>query len=169
MQNSQIEPIEAGSGHRKQEAPPAADAAPPATKRCSRCREVKPVSEFSANSQCNDGLAWYCRRCRSIYTRDWQRQHPEYMRARRRRYRRRRCEAAKAYAARPENVRRFICVKIAQLAVKAGIIPREHNCEHCGVSDQEAKLQRHHTDYSRPLYVIWLCTSCHGKVHRKWK
>jgi hypothetical protein len=38
-------------------------------------------------------------------------------------------------------------------------------CEHCRVESD--KLHGHHTDYSKPLEVIWLCTKCHGKQHRK--
>jgi RNase P subunit RPR2 len=40
-------------------------------------------------------------------------------------------------------------------------------CEHC--SAESYKLQAHHTDYSKPLEVIWLCTKCHGKQHRRIK
>lgn len=28
------------------------------------------------------------------------------------------------------------------------------------------KIQGHHTDYSQPLSVVWLCASCHMRLHR---
>lgn len=40
-------------------------------------------------------------------------------------------------------------------------------CEHCGTS--EKKIQGHHWSYEPEhwLDVIWLCTSCHGKEHKR--
>jgi hypothetical protein len=40
-------------------------------------------------------------------------------------------------------------------------------CEHCGTS--EKKIQGHHWSYlpEHWLDVIWLCTSCHGKEHKR--
>lgn len=34
-------------------------------------------------------------------------------------------------------------------------------CEVCGAE----RVQAHHTDYSRPLDVKWLCTIHHGEAH----
>lgn len=34
-------------------------------KRCPKCQETKPVSEFGANATRQDGLSVYCRSCRS--------------------------------------------------------------------------------------------------------
>lgn len=36
----------------------------PAGKRCSRCREVKAVSDFGLNARCPDGRHRYCKTCR---------------------------------------------------------------------------------------------------------
>ena len=40
-------------------------------------------------------------------------------------------------------------------------------CEHCGSSDK--KIQGHHWSYEPEhwLEVIWLCTTCHGKEHKR--
>lgn len=39
-------------------------------------------------------------------------------------------------------------------------------CEQCSSKDN---LVRHHPDYSKPLYVITLCKSCHIQLHQKLK
>jgi len=35
-------------------------------------------------------------------------------------------------------------------------------CEACNRGDF---VQAHHEDYSKPIEVMWLCASCHKKVH----
>jgi hypothetical protein len=32
-------------------------------KKCTKCGQIKPVSEFSKNNQSKDGLAWWCKPC----------------------------------------------------------------------------------------------------------
>lgn len=49
-------------------------------------------------------------------------------------------------------------------AVKAGRLVRSETCEEC---EKKCLTHAHHADYSRPLWVKWLCAKCHGKVHRK--
>lgn len=48
-------------------------------------------------------------------------------------------------------------------AIKTGFIVRPVNCEKCGKIKK--RIIGHHTDYSKPLDVIWLCASCHGYEH----
>lgn len=47
-------------------------------------------------------------------------------------------------------------------AVKRGLIEREP-CQACGAADTHG----HHSDYSRPLHVIWLCPLHHKAEHRR--
>lgn len=47
-------------------------------------------------------------------------------------------------------------------AVKNGLLVREP-CVECAFTPAQA----HHSDYSKPLDVVWLCVKCHMKRHRK--
>jgi hypothetical protein len=45
-----------------------------------------------------------------------------------------------------------------------GKLKRADCCSKCG---SKTKIQGHHPDYSKPLFVIWLCYSCHLNAHGK--
>ena len=52
-------------------------------------------------------------------------------------------------------------------AIKSGKLWRPLRCNQCL---REGKVHGHHTDYSNPLEVIWLCPPCHRLEHpEKWK
>jgi hypothetical protein len=40
------------------------------------------------------------------------------------------------------------------------LIPKP--CEHCGTTN--GKIEKHHTDYSEPLKVQWVCEKCHQAI-----
>lgn len=52
-------------------------------------------------------------------------------------------------------------------ALRDGKLFKPDICEQCGTS--EKKIQGHHWSYEPEhwLDVIWLCTSCHGKEHKR--
>lgn len=64
-----------------------------------------------------------------------------------------------------KRVHRFV-----ERAIKRGIIVKKTHCEVCGSTgefkDGRSKIQAHHTDYSKPLQVMWLCQQCHHKWHK---
>ncbi len=45
----------------------------------------------------------------------------------------------------------------------AGRISPSQRCQSCG---KAKKVDGHHPDYNMPLAVLWLCRSCHMKLHR---
>jgi hypothetical protein len=49
-------------------------------------------------------------------------------------------------------------------AINNGKIIKPNHCEKC---KKERKLEVHHCDYNNPLEVLWLCLSCHRKLHMK--
>lgn len=50
-------------------------------------------------------------------------------------------------------------------AIERGAIVRPTVCEKC--HKNKDKIEGHHFDYDKPLDVIWLCISCHRKLHMK--
>ncbi len=49
-------------------------------------------------------------------------------------------------------------------AIRAGKIIRPKACSKC--RSKLSRVQAHHTDYSKPFEVEWLCQKCHDKAHK---
>ena len=49
-------------------------------------------------------------------------------------------------------------------AIQSGLLIRSQVCDECGSKNY---VDAHHSDYSRPLDVVWLCRSCHKRLHSK--
>ena len=47
-------------------------------------------------------------------------------------------------------------------AIRSGKVKKSSKCQVCG---RETRTYGHHKDYSKPLKVIWVCASCHKKIH----
>ncbi len=57
-------------------------------------------------------------------------------------------------------------IKARQLvrnAIVSGGIVKPNGCEIC---ENNHRLAAHHSDYSKPLQVTWLCGTCHTNIHR---
>ena len=59
-----------------------------------------------------------------------------------------------------------------EYAVAKGDIVRPEICSVCGTKpkpykDGRSPIQAHHHDYTKPLDVIWVCKSCHHRIHEE--
>lgn len=52
--------------------------------------------------------------------------------------------------------------KLVNRAIRLGELVRPNHCETCQC---KCKPIAHHTDYNRPLDVVWLCHPCHERRH----
>lgn len=48
-------------------------------------------------------------------------------------------------------------------ALEKGILLKSETCTWCGANNM--RIEAHHEDYKRPLNVIWLCSTCHKRLH----
>jgi hypothetical protein len=59
---------------------------------------------------------------------------------------------------------------MAEYALRIGALVRPESCDHCGtasrLADGRTGIQAHHSDYNRPLDVLWLCQRCHHEWHK---
>lgn len=147
-------------------------------KECFKCKRAKPLADFYKHPAMGDGHLGKCAECTradAMRHRANKLKDPMWVMAERARCRaksKRRRVAGLEWKPSPEKLveyRRRYKPKhrvrgITEAAVRAGKIPRRENCQDCGAM---GKLHKHHPDYSQPLLIEWLCTSCHGIRHRK--
>lgn len=50
-------------------------------------------------------------------------------------------------------------------AVRKGTIIKPMSCERCGCHVSSHLIHGHHSDYSKPYQVEWLCSDCHSDEH----
>ena len=129
-------------------------------KRCSRCKQEKPTTEFHRDKSQASGLSYACKTCR----REQHRENRETYRAANRRYEAthadtRRVQKIDYRANNPDKARARDAV---HRAVRAGRLTRPNTCERC---DASGPVHGHHGDYSKPLAVQWLCSICHALAH----
>ncbi len=65
-----------------------------------------------------------------------------------------------------KNPQRRRARKILNDHLHRGKIIKGRFCHMCG---KEKELHAHHENYENPLAVIWICTECHGFIHRELK
>lgn len=121
------------------------------TKKCFKCGEVKPITEFYQHAQMADGHLNKCKACTRADVKRRREVAPgAELRTR-----------LKACAENPTKKHAYMAVNAA---VRAGAITRPSSCQGCGCPDTEHRIEAHHYDYSKPLDVIWLCTPCHSRI-----
>ena len=117
-------------------------------KRCFKCGEVKPLSEFYVHAQMKDGHINKCIECTKAERKQHEAKEPAAI------YQTR----LKTFSKRPTKRNGY---KLIEAALKAKVITRPHNCTICNKPDTESRIEAHHYDYTKPLEVTWLCPECH--------
>jgi len=138
-------------------------------KRCTYCTETKLIGLFVKNKYKRDGYSHVCQKCerrisreRSDKYKDWKSGHQSVYRSGLSKEKRRemgRKSYRKQKLTNPEKVK---ARQQFSYVVKKGLLIRLP-CEVCG----DEKTHGHHTDYSKPSLVVWLCQRHHVEAHGK--
>ena len=107
-------------------------------KTCTKCGNIKSDSEFYSALKGKNGIMSWCKVCH--------------------------LGMAKRYVEKLNAERPFMrrAQNTLNNRIKAGKIQRPGHCSKC---NKECFPDGHHTNYSRPLDVVWLCKSCHKRIH----
>ncbi len=148
----------------------------PDEKVCRQCHVPKPLDDFYVHAQMADGHLNKCKDCVKKRVKGWAIDNPEKVRLATREKMNRpayRARNAAWRAAHPEqrkaiqdrwykkNTKKKYANTKVQRALQSGELVKPAACQDCGAA---TALEAHHHDYSRPLEVQWLCTTCHGKT-----
>ena len=149
-------------------------------KKCSKCKAVKPLTEFNLNRNNKDGYQDFCRTCLAIYHREHYERHADALRQKSRivywadpqkakdqAKLWRKNNPARVYAKTVKMRKKYPekdrARHLVDYAKHTGKLKPSAVCEQCG---NQTILEAHHLDYSKPLQVRWLCQRCHRKLHR---
>lgn len=137
---------------------------------CPHCGITKPIELFETAKNTLSGYRARCLACGVKRDREYRSKNPERKRkqalGKRETYwssSEKRKRGPRSHARDPvkDKARRAL-----REAVRYGLIAKPSSCQDCS---GEGQLHGHHTDYSKPFDVEWLCTACHGRRHRKYQ
>ena len=142
-------------------------------KQCKKCLRVKSLCEFYRHPQMSDGHLNKCKECTRADVQDNRSENVDYYKN----YDRKRYDSGGSRGSpTSESIKRgrkrwsdsHRKERNAHLrlhrAIECGAVVRPPVCSGCG---KRRMVDGHHSDYSKPLEVTWLCKECHGKTWRK--
>ena len=138
------------------------------SKKCFKCKAVKPLTEFYRHQYMADGHLNKCKECTKRDVGEHREKNLErirqYDRDRSKNKDRIQLSAALTKKWRAEDRRRSAAHSAVSRAIRSGALVQEP-CKTCG----SAKSVGHHEDYDKPLEVIWMCAPCHVRHHQRLK
>jgi len=150
---------------------------------CKKCNVMKLLDNFRKLKASNDGYSYYCKNCISKYDKKYCEENKDKIRECREKNKDKKKEyykknkehinkvkraysktdkgrrAKKKYNA--KNPKKIKVHNIVHSAIKNG----EIKIQPCEVCNSTERIEAHHTDYSKPLDIMWLCKSCHAEWH----
>lgn len=134
---------------------------------CGGCSRWLARESFGKDSRTPNGLNCYCYSCIDNRRHLFEAANPdksrEYDRARYAANRDK--EKRRKHALSVAHPDRFIARKKVHAAVRSGRLVKPPGCSACPEIVPSHRIHGHHSDYSKPLDVEWLCAKCHAKRH----
>ena len=135
-------------------------------KQCFKCGRILDIEEFYPHKQMKDGHLNKCKDCTRADSTRRLREHPdkvkEYEQKRSKTPERKALAAMYLKKYRAEHPDRTKMNTRVKRAIERGEIIKPNYCQICG---KTCKPYAHHHDYNKPLDVIFVCQSCHKKIH----
>src|ERR1035437_8008654 len=122
------------------------------TKVCTKCKQELSINQFQADKRRLYGVGSECKDCKHIYR---QANKDKLLIAQ---YQRRSKDKTLFLKTRAWNALHY--------ALKTGKREKPDVCSIGGEFVGRAKIQGHHSDYSKPLSVVWCCQDCHIKLDK---
>lgn len=135
-------------------------------KRCTDCHKMKPLSEFHIRRRNPDGHTERCKICNRAAAARWLRAHPKHAADSRKAYavaHRERCNAAARKWKKLNPKKRAVQAAFYKAQRSGDLVFDEPRCtiRTC----RSKKVEAHHSDYSKPYDVIFLCNRHHKAWH----
>lgn len=150
------------------------------SKKCSKCGMTKPLTDYYKDKQNKSGLKGACKTCINLYSKQYWRDHTEKARERDRRWSRKPLSKLSIhrrmakYRSKEENLVKVRARHLVGSRVRRGSIIKPDTCSICHEKVPRRNLHAHHSDYTKPLEFIWVCSlgkregpSCHALLERE--
>jgi len=113
------------------------------------------------------------------YYREWRKKNPDKEKAKKKKYRMAHKQESNKYnktywASHPQqrashhrswkkkNPGKADIYELVRMAIRCCVLIKSKTCSICNAG---GRIVGHHSDYSKPLAVIWVCIPCHHKIH----
>jgi len=158
------------------------------TKRCTKCKQFKPIADFLPDNRRPDGYGSHCRDCNYEYVKayrktekgkivsqrsaiKYRKNHPKKYKESQKRYRHTAKGRKACYAVKQRQFLRNPNVEKARRAVRHAVrdgkLPAVHtlNCYRCNANAQE---YHHHNGYEKTNWfdIKPVCKKCHRIIHK---
>jgi len=132
-------------------------------KYCPSCKKILDIDLFYSSPTRSDGHRAYCKECSKKKNKEtldkYLTEHPEKYRM----YAQTRIDKLKQQGRYKEFLRMNNSRCKLFYYVNKGIIIKPTHCSICG--KESDRIEGHHFNYDKFTDVVWLCSSCHKKVH----